>query len=265
MYFDTHCHLLLIEERDINLKDIIKRALNNKVKHLLDVSVGLDDFFKRLSKIEELNKTFNINIYLSAGIPPYYADKRKNDDIQELDYQIKQSNLIVAVGEIGLDYYYNYGTHNDQIKLFIEQINIANKNGLPIIVHTRDADEDLIDVLTKNKVEKGGVIHCFSSDINTANILVKLGFYISFAGNVTYKKSTNIQETAKLLRSDRILIETDSPYLSPQKYRGKTNEPSYITETAKYISLLRGITTDNLAEQTFKNAQNLFNIKDTNP
>ncbi len=260
MFFDSHCHLLLIKEKQSDIELIMKRAIEKNIHYLIDVSVGLEDFFKRISLIRYITGIFDIKIAASAGIPPYFADKRRKNDLQELEIQIDKGNNIVAVGEIGLDYFYNYGTHEQQISLFREQIEIANQFGLPVIIHTRDADADLIKTLKENKPKKGGVIHCFSSDFNTAKKLIDLGFSISFAGNVTYKKSQNIQEAAARIPIQKMLIETDSPYLAPQRYRGKPNEPSFIVETAEFISKLRGTDVDNIARETTANAKKLFGL-----
>ena len=159
-----------------------------------------------------------------------------------------------------LDYHYNYGTPNLQKELLIEQIELANRLDLPIIIHTRDSDNDLITNLKAHPVTNGGIIHCFSSNYKTAKSLLDIGFYISFSGNITYKKSYDIQEAASKIPDDRILIETDAPYLAPQKYRGKINEPSYITETAGYIAELRKTSVENLAKLTKRNAKNLLKI-----
>jgi len=260
MIFDSHCHLLLIEEKGKELFNVIEKSLSNNVNHLLDVSVGLEDFFKRLSKIEKIREKSGISIFTSSGIPPFFADKREKDDLNTLYRQAKENKLVVAIGEIGLDYYYNYGSHELQIKLLTEQIDVANSLDLPIIIHTRDSDRDLIDTLRLNPPKMGGVIHCFSSDYATAKILFNLGFYISFSGNLTYKKSYNIQEAAKKAPIDRILIETDSPYLAPQKYRGKVNEPAFIVETARYLAELKGIGFEDICNKTFENTKRLFRI-----
>ena len=260
MIFDSHCHLLLIKEKGKKIDSIISNAINNNINYLLDVSVGLGDFFKRLSNIKTIKEKYKISIYMSAGIPPYFADKREKDDTSILYKQATTDKSVVAIGEIGLDYYYNYGTHKLQKDLLVEQINVANKLKLPIIIHTRDADRDLIEILKIHNPKVGGVIHCFSSNYTTAKTLIDLGFYISFSGNLTYKKSYEIQDAARKLPDNRILIETDSPYLAPQKYRGKINEPAYIVETAAYLAKLRNNSFENIYNLTTENTKKLFNI-----
>jgi len=260
MIFDSHCHLLLIEEEGKDLSLVIENAIKTNISHLLDVSVGLSNFFKRLSRIKDIRNRYSISIYMSAGLPPYFADKRVNNDITELYKQAVSDKMIVAVGEIGLDYHYNYGTPNLQKELLLEQIELANRLHLPIIIHTRDSDNDLLSILKSQSPINGGIIHCFSSNYETAKSLLDMGFYISFSGNVTYKKSYDIQEAATKIPDDRILIETDAPYLAPLKHRGKINEPAYLIETATYIAKLRKTSIGDIVKLTEKNAKNILNI-----
>ena len=262
MLFDTHCHLNLINNNKIDINYIIKNALKESVTSIFDISAGTADFFIRRTLVKEVTEKHDCTIYLSAGIPPYFCDKRIPGDIDEVKKQAEGEKSVLGIGEIGLDYFHDYGDKSQQISLFIEQIELANELGLPIVVHTREADSDLIDTLKHHQPEKNGIIHCYSSGIPTAKKLLDLGFYISFAGNVTYKKAGQVQDAAGYVPDDRYLIETDSPYLSPAGHRGKPNEPAYIVETAFFIAGLRGIEPESLAVQTAENAKAILGIED---
>ncbi len=262
MLFDTHCHLSLVIKNKIDINYIIKNALNKSVTTIFDISAGIADFVIRRALVKEVTEKHGCTIYLSAGIPPYFCDKRIPGDIDEVKEQAEGEKSVVGIGEIGLDYFHDYGEKSQQISLFIEQIEVANKLNLPIVVHTREADADLVETLKHHQTLKNGIIHCFSSGIPTVKKLLDLGFYISFAGNVTYKKSGRIQDAAGYVPDDRYLIETDSPYLSPAGYRGKPNEPAYIAETAIFLAGLRGIELEFLADQTAENARMVLGIGD---
>ncbi len=258
-YFDTHCHLLLMKEAHIPLDTAVSRARESGVVRFLDISVGIADFFTRRDAIEELRERFCVDIYLTAGIPPYFSDKREDGDIDTVQGQAAAGN-VPAIGEIGLDYFHDYGTHQAQIELFTGQIDCANKLGLPVVIHTRDSDRDLIHTLKTNRIGRTGIIHCFSSGPETAKRLLDLGFFLSFAGNVTYKKSVHIREALKAVPADRLVIETDAPYLSPKGFRGRPNEPANIVATARFIARCRDIPVEELAEQTRENARAVLGI-----
>ena len=262
MLFDTHCHLSLININNTDINCIIENALIKSVTSIFDISAGMDDFFIRRKLVEELTEKHACTIYLSAGIPPYFCDKRISGDIDEVKKQAEGEKNVLGIGEIGLDYFHGYGEKSQQIGLFVEQIELANELALPIVVHTREADADLVETLKHHQPDKNGIIHCFSSGIPTAKKLLDMGFYISFAGNVTYKKAGQIQDAAVYVPDDRYLIETDSPYLSPAGHRGKPNEPAYIAETAAFIAGLRGIEPEILAAQTAENAKAILGIGD---
>jgi TatD DNase family protein len=238
-------------EAQISLDSALSHAYESGVVRLLDISVGSDDFFTRSDTVEELKKRFPIDIYMTAGIPPYFSDKRVDGDIDSVVRQAKRG--VAAIGEIGLDYYHDYGTHNAQIELFVRQIEVANRLDLPVIIHTRDSDADLIHTLKTNRVKQTGIIHCFSSAPETARKLLDLGFYLSFAGNCTYRTSVHIQDALDIVPADRFVIETDAPYLSPEGYRGKPNEPGHLAATARFIAERRKTTLAELARRTWEN------------
>jgi TatD DNase family protein len=263
LLFDTHCHLNIINNNKIDINYIIERALNNGVISILDISAGTGDFFIRKKLIKQVTRKYDCAIYLSAGIPPYFSNKRYTGDIEEVKKQAEGEKNVIGIGEIGLDYFHDYGKKSQQISLFIEQIEIANELELPIVVHTRDADKDLVETLKHNRPVKNGIIHCYSSGVQTVKKLLDLGFYISFAGNVTYKKAHQIQDAARYVPEDRYLIETDSPYLSPEGRRGKQNEPANIVYTASFLAGLRGIDFSLLAEQTSYNARKTLEVEES--
>ncbi len=258
-YFDTHCHLLLMEEAHILLDIAVSHARENGVVRFLDISVGVADFFTRRDTIEVLKERFSVEMYVTAGIPPYFSDKREDGDIDTLKEQAAAGN-VPAIGEIGLDYFHDYGTHSAQIELFTRQIELANQLDRPVVIHTRDSDRDLIHTLKTSRIARTGIIHCFSSGPETAKRLLDLGFYLSFSGNVTYKKSIHIREALKIVPADRFVVETDAPYLSPKGFRGRPNEPANVIETARFIAECRGVPVEELAEQTWENAGKILRL-----
>jgi TatD DNase family protein len=260
MLFDTHCHLNIIKNNNTDISYIIERAFNKGVTSIFDISAGIADFFIRSTLVKEVTDKHACTIYLSAGIPPYFCDKRISGDIDKVKEQATGERSVVGIGEIGLDYFHDYGEKSQQIKLFVEQIDLANELGLPIVVHTREADTDLLETLKHHQPLKNGIIHCFSSGIPTVKKLLDLGFFISFAGNVTYKKSGQIQDAARYVPDERYLIETDAPYLAPAGHRGKPNEPAFIVETAIFLARLRDIEPEILSYQTTENARRVLGI-----
>jgi TatD DNase family protein len=255
LLFDTHCHLNIIKNNKIDINYIIDKAVKNGVTSIFDISAGTADFFIRSEMRKEVTGRHECRIYLSAGIPPYFCDKRYTGDIDEVKKQAEGEESVAGIGEIGLDYFHDYGTKSRQISLFTEQIEIANELMLPIVVHTRDADRDLVETLKHHRPLKNGIIHCYSSGVQSVRKLLDLGFYISFAGNVTYKKSVQIRDAARYVPDDRCLIETDAPYLSPEGCRGRPNEPANIVYTASFLADIRGVDFKLFARQTADNAK----------
>jgi TatD DNase family protein len=257
---------MLLDSDKINIDNIARNAFKNKVSHMIDISVGTYDFLKREALAKKLSKKYPLSIYMTAGIPPYFADKRKSSDIDEVKLQClfvfegECENRIVGIGEIGLDYYHRYGSRDEQKKLFIQQIELANELELPIVIHTRDSDNDLIEIVKEHRPVKGSIIHCFSSGVETAKRLLDLGFVLSFAGNITYKKSYDIRDVARMVPRDSFVVETDSPYLSPEGKREKPNEPANVALIARFISDLRGESLEQVARSTAETARRIFGI-----
>ena len=255
---DSHCHLSFKdfdEDRDL----IIENARLNNVEFLLNISVNLEEF----DDIHKITESYE-KIWCTTGIHPNNVPKKLPEKkIEELKNVIS-SNIkktkVIGIGETGLDFYYNHSKKDKQENLFIEHIHAAQESGLPIIVHTRSAELETYKILKselKNKNFKI-LIHCFTGSKDFAHKLLDLGSYISASGIVTFKKSSELAEIFKFLPNDRILVETDSPYLSPDPLRGKPNEPSHIIHTVKFLSKLKNLNERKFSEITSNNFFNLF-------
>ncbi len=250
---DSHCHLHMLDlsQDHDDLSQVIKRAYEQGVKYLLNVSVNLQDF-PRVLKIAE---TYD-GVGVSVGLHP-------NERAEEVDeatlVKLGQAKKVIAIGETGLDYFRSEGDLTWQRERFRAHIRAAKTLQKPLIVHTRDAIEDTLNLMQKEKVsEIGGVMHCFTEDWPSAERALAMGFYISFSGIVTFKNAEKIQATARQVPLERMLLETDSPYLAPNPKRGKPNEPAYTRYTAEYLAALRGISLETLAAQTTENFFTLF-------
>jgi TatD DNase family protein len=249
--FDSHCHLT---DRSYitSLDDIISRAQNNGVQFMLTVGLNIDD---SLASIKIANKY--PDVYCSIGIHPHDAKGMRDNDMERLEKMISDTK-VKAIGETGLDFYRNYSDRESQERAFHKQIDLAQKLGMPMIIHIRAAYSEAKAILLEHKYFNG-VIHCYSGDDIFAQWAVTQGFYISFTGSITYN-NPNLKDIAKKLPQDRILIETDAPYLTPVPMRGKRNEPSYVKYIAQTIAQLRNSTVENISEQTTKNSKKLFGI-----
>ena len=251
---DSHCHLDYEKLYD-DLDNIIHRAKLNKVTELISICTTLTG----LTKLEGISKKYNF-IWHTAGIHPHKAGTDKFSTNFE---KIKKSCLekkCVGVGEAGLDYYYDFSSKKDQLNCFETQINVSQTINKPIVIHSRDADKDMEEILISHYKENpfNGVLHCFTGSKKLAKAALDIGFFISFSGIVTFKNSKEIQEIASYVPSDRYLIETDAPFLSPVPFRGKTNEPKNTYFVAEFISNLRNIPLDVVANQTRDNTLSLF-------
>lgn len=250
---DTHSHLFE-EDFDIDRDDCVKRCKEFNINKV--IIVGFDYYTNR--KAQEMAKKYDI-FYPTAGIHPEYANKDYNEKINELKEFIK-NNKVYAIGECGLDYYWSVEFKEEQKILFEMQINLAIENDLPIIIHCRDAIKDTYDILSKYKGRIKGVMHCYSGSLEMAYEFIKLGLYISLGGPVTFKNAKEPKEVAKNIPLDKLLVETDCPFLAPTPFRGKRNESSYVTLVAKEIADLRKISYQELEEATEKNTKELFNL-----
>ena len=254
--FDSHAHLD-DEKFNIDREKLIPEIYNSGITKILSCGYSLEGSIKAV----ELSKKYEY-IYSSVGISPNDLCTNWKEDVEKIDEILKNgtNKKIVAVGEIGLDYHYE--TNKDwQKEAFIKQIEIANKYDLPIIIHTREAVSDTIEILKQNPVNKKGIFHCCPFNRELIKEGLKMGFYISIAGPVTFKNSKNAEEIANLVPLDRLLIETDSPYLAPEPVRGTRNDPRNVKYTAEKIAEFRKVSTEEIAKATYENAKNIFNIK----
>tara|TARA_A100001015_G_scaffold172925_1_gene192217 strand:- start:156 stop:932 length:777 start_codon:yes stop_codon:yes gene_type:complete len=254
MIIDSHCHLNY-EPMSLSLKDTIKRANRDGIKYILTISTE-DKSFDNILNIISNNKC----VYGSYGIHPHEAKNHISIKSEDIINKIKLNKKIIGIGESGLDFYYNHSDRKDQIKCFEEHIIAAQQTQMPLIVHTRDAEIETLEILNDKFKEKEFkiLIHCFTGSKDFAFKLLDLGAYISASGVVTFKKSKNLANTFKELPNNRILVETDSPYLAPVPLRGKPNEPSYIIHTVKFLSKLKEIPFEDFSKITTKNFFDLF-------
>ena len=254
MIIDSHCHLTY-EPMSSSLEETIKRANKDGIKYLLTISTE-DKSFNNILKILK-NHTC---VYGSYGIHPHEVNKHKHIKFNNIIENVKKNKKIIGIGETGLDFYYNHSEKKDQIESFLEHIEASYQTNLPIIVHTRSAESETFEIL-KKAVKKSNLkilIHCFTGSKDFAFKLLDIGAYISASGVVTFKKSQDLANTFKEIPLNRLLVETDSPYLSPEPLRGKPNEPSYIIHTIKFLSELRKVSFENISDSTSKNFFNLF-------
>ena len=254
MIIDSHCHLEY-EPMSLDLDKTITRANKDGVKYLLTISTT----DKSLKKILKITSDFNC-VYGTYGIHPHEAKNHKNIKCEEIINKIKLSKKIIGIGETGLDFYYNHSEKKDQMYSFEEHINAAQLSNIPLIVHTRSAEKETFDLLKRKKKEKDFkiLIHCFTGSREFAFNLLDLNAFISASGVVTFKKSAELASTFKKIPNNRILVETDAPYLAPVPLRGKTNEPSYIIHTVKFLSELKNISFKDFSKITTNNFFELF-------
>lgn len=253
MFVDSHCHLdrLELDKLGLSLEQVIAAALERKVEHMLCVSVSLAEFTDMAATVADYPQ-----VSISCGEHPLH--QTGTVDPEQL-LQLCQQPQVVAVGETGLDYFYAPESKLAQQAAFVSHIAVARQVNKPLIVHTRDARSDTIALLKSHQAEQaGGVLHCFTESYEMAKAALDLGFYISISGIMTFRNADELRGVVKKLPLDRLLIETDSPYLAPVPYRGKTNQPAYVTAVADAISELRGISVASLAEQTTANFYRLF-------
>lgn len=254
MLFDTHTHIN-IDEFDEDRQAVIDRAGAAGVGRMLVVGFDRDTIDRALQLLD----TYDF-LYGAVGWHPVDAIDATEEDFRRIE-ELASHPKIVAIGEMGLDYHWDKSPADVQKEVFKRQIDIAKRVGMPIIIHNREATDDILAVLEeKNAAEVGGIMHCFSADIETAQKCLDMNFYISFGGPVTFKNATLPKEVARFVPLERLLVETDCPFLSPHPYRGKRNEPARVALIAEKIAALRNVTTDELAQTTSDNARHLFGI-----
>ncbi|MEW6144764.1 MAG: TatD family hydrolase [Thermodesulfobacteriota bacterium] len=251
MLIDTHAHLDSLDD----VPGILARARENGIEKIIAISSDLASSRDTVSISEEYE-----NVFAAVGVHPHAAKTADGGVLAEIE-KLAGADKVVAVGETGLDYHYMNSGKEAQISSLTAHIGISRRANLPIVIHVRDADPDLLDILRTEKVsERTGVIHCFTGNYETARKYLDLGFYISFSGIATFRKSEEIRDAAKKIPGDRLLIETDSPYLAPVPLRGKPNEPAYVKYVAEAIADTRGVSVEEIAELTSENAVRLFGL-----
>ena len=253
MFIDSHCHLdrLKLEDFGDNLDNVLTNAKAAKVSELLCVSVTLKDFPDMVASTQHFD-----NVWYSCGVHP--LNQEDMVDSQELE-RLAQTKRVIAVGETGLDYFYAPETRQVQQDAFRKHIQVARTLAKPLIIHTRDAREDTLAIMREEGAEQvGGILHCFTESLEMAKAAMEMGFYISFSGIVTFKNASELRDVAKQVPDDRLLIETDSPYLAPVPHRGKQNQPAYVADVAKFLASVRGQSVEQIAEITSNNFRRLF-------
>lgn len=253
MLFDSHAHID-DEKFDADREQVIARALQQGVTGIINVGACMASSARSVALAEKYE-----NIYAAVGIHPHDAKDALETDYEQL---IRWTSLekVVAIGEIGLDYYYDLSPRDVQRSVFIRQLDVARQTGKPFIIHDRDAHGEVLDILKKEAKGLMGVLHCFSGSLEMAREIIKMGWYISIAGPVTFKNAAKLPEIVPQVPLDRLLVETDSPYLTPHPYRGKRNEPAYVRLVAEQVAGLRGMELAALAAATRENIKNLFKI-----
>ena len=256
MYFDSHCHLdrIDLDQFDHSFSNLLKKIHADQVTRMICIGVKLESFDDMYAQIQAYD-----TIFCSVGVHPDY--QQVLEPTLESLCRIARKEKVVAIGETGLDYMDSSGDFDWQRKRFIVHIEAAISCELPLIIHTRNARRDTLSLLRENDADRvGGVLHCFTEDWDMAKQAIDLGFYISISGIVTFRQAENVREMAKKIPAERLLIETDSPWLSPVPYRGKINHPGRIGFVAEKLAEIRGVNVSELARTTFENANRLFKL-----
>jgi len=256
MLFDSHAHYH--DERFANDRhEALMKAYADGVGHILAASTDIASSRQNIKLAGQYDF-----VYAAVGIHPHDAINANDESLEELAELALQSEKVVAIGEIGLDYFYDNSPRDVQKAWFVRQINLARELRKPVIVHDRDAHEDTMHILVSEKAsETGGVLHCYSGSVEMAREVLKNNFYISFGGAITFKNAKKSIEVVRYVPDDRLLIETDCPYLTPEPYRGRRNESGYVRLVAEKIAEIRNIGLDEVISKTAENAKRLFNIR----
>ena len=250
---DTHSHIDMIEQ--ISLDEVIANAAANGVEKIILPCAYPQD----IDKIIDITEKYD-NIYAYLGVHPSEA-RDWNDSLSEkITNYVSSGKKVVGIGEIGLDYYWDKSFNNIQKEVFIKQIRLANELNLPINIHDREAHKDTFDIIQANNENSTVIMHCFSGSVEFARECIKAGYYIALGGVVTFKNAIKMKEVAADIPIDRLLLETDAPYLTPVPYRGKENQPAYVRFVAEEIAKIRGIELEELAALTTQNAERIFNF-----
>jgi TatD DNase family protein len=253
-YFDTHAHIGLIVDDPIEQLIVIQEARQSSVNRIISICNSLHDFATVYDNLKSAT-----NVYHAVGVSPSEVQTPGKDWREVIERNV-QLPRVVAIGEIGLDYYRRFGDKNSQIELFITQLDIAAKLDMPVIIHNREAGHDVLDILHDRLPPKGGVLHCYSENAEYAKKALDLNLYFSFAGNLTYRNARNLHETIGVLPLDRILIESESPFMVPADYRGKRNMPKYLPMTARFLAEMLEMEEEALSAQLWENSNRFFGL-----
>ena len=253
MYFDTHTHLD-DEKFDTDREEVIENLKKEGISYCVNVGSDMKSSYQSV----ELSEKYDF-LYAAVGVHPSEVGEMSDEDLDKLE-EMTKNEKVVAIGEIGLDYHYDEPLPEVQKEWFIKQLKLAKKLNMPYIIHDRDAHKDVIDIL-KEVGYFNGVMHCFSGSVEMAKIVLDLGLYVSIAGQVTFKNAPKVKEVAKMVPEDRLLIETDSPYLTPEPHRGERNNSAYVKFTCEKIAELKGISAEELARVTLQNGKKFYGIR----
>jgi TatD DNase family protein len=253
---DTHAHLDA-DEFDIDRDEVITRAHDAGVTTIITVGTGVESGRRSIELAEKYP-----GILAAVGIHPHAADTATEVDIESIA-RLARHEKVVAIGEIGLDFYRDYSPRDSQLRVFQQQLEMAARLGLPSVIHCREAHEEMLTILhdwTAQHPERQspGVIHCFMGDVEIAKQYLEMGFYLSLGGYITYPVNRNAHDVIRYIPADRLMVETDCPFLTPQRYRGQRNEPSYVRYTAEELTEIRDVSLETLARETTENARRLF-------
>lgn len=252
MFVDSHCHLDRLKHADTELDSIVQAAIDNQVEHMLCVAVSVKEFESMRKRVGHYP-----NVSMSCGVHPLHQE-----DACDYDTLLHhaQRDDVVAVGETGLDYHYSLDTKAVQLRSFEDHINVANAVKKPLIIHTRAAQEDTLKLLAEHyQHDTGAVLHCFTESLGMARAAMDMGIFISISGIVTFNSAAELQETVRQIPLEKLLIETDSPWLAPSPYRGKENHPKYVKRVGEFVAELKGVSVEELARVTTENFYRLFN------
>ena len=260
MFVDSHAHIDG-EEFDADRDEVVGRARAAGVRAILNVGTG-DPRSGSLERAVAVAEGYE-GVYAAAGVHPHDARLYDEEAERRLLSVLRGSERIVALGEIGLDYHYDNSPREVQREVFARQLRLAKAEGLPVIIHSREADDETVEILRAEmrSAERGGIMHCFGGGALMAGAVLELGFMISFAGNVTFKKAENLRDVARAVPLERLLVETDCPYLAPVPFRGRRNEPAHVVETARFLAELRGLGQEEFGRITSQNFARFFGLE----
>lgn len=253
-FFDTHAHIGLTYDDPIEQLRVVQEARLARVTRIVSICNSLHDF----TTVYDTLKTVS-GVYHAVGVSPSEVNSPGRDWERVIENSLSLPN-VVALGETGLDYYRKFGDKRSQIELFITQLDIANKMDVPVIIHNRDAGKDVLNILAERCPSAGAVLHCYSENATYAQKALDYNIYFSFAGNLTYRNARNLHETVLSLPLDRIMIESEAPFMVPADYRGKRNMPAYIPSTARFLAEMLEMDLEELSQQLWKNSCKFFRL-----